>query len=111
MYRLDIPNNKANDLAWLKSKLRPSYEDTSKKISMVDLFSGCGGLSLGVAEAFGVRPATRLSPQRLKRRGVEIKNVAGRLNPNNAPVDAVQIGMTLLQRRRYQGERFTLGSS
>lgn len=36
---------------FLKSKTRPAYEDGQLPLRMVDLFCGCGGLTLGVAEA------------------------------------------------------------
>lgn len=39
------------DLRFLKRKTRPSYEDFPDVLRIVDLFSGCGGLSLGLAEA------------------------------------------------------------
>lgn len=38
------------DLKWLLGKVRPPYEEHPDKIAVVDLFAGCGGLSLGVAE-------------------------------------------------------------
>lgn len=40
-----------NDLRFLQRKGRPPYEDGSNPVRVVDLFSGCGGLSLGIAEA------------------------------------------------------------
>lgn len=39
------------DLAFLRSKKRPSYERFHERIGVVDLFCGCGGMTLGVAEA------------------------------------------------------------
>lgn len=39
------------DLAFLLRTSRPAYEDMSAPIRIVDLFCGCGGLSLGIAEA------------------------------------------------------------
>ncbi len=41
----------AYDAAWLRSRTAPSTEAPSKTIRVVDLFSGCGALTLGVAEA------------------------------------------------------------
>jgi DNA (cytosine-5)-methyltransferase 1 len=38
------------DAAFLRSK-RPPYEAVRPTVRLVDLFSGCGGLSLGIAEA------------------------------------------------------------
>lgn len=38
------------DAAFLRGA-RPSYETSGRVVRMVDLFSGCGGLSLGIAEA------------------------------------------------------------
>ncbi len=40
-----------NDLAFLTSQERPAYEVGSQRIRVVDLFSGCGGMTLGLAEA------------------------------------------------------------
>ena len=37
--------------AFLRSQRRPDYESPRPKLRIVDLFSGCGGMSLGVAEA------------------------------------------------------------
>jgi len=42
----------ARDLLFLKLKRRPRYETGTNSISVVDLFSGAGGFSLGLAEAF-----------------------------------------------------------
>lgn len=39
------------DLAWLSNKKPPRRRSTSGEIASVDLFAGCGGLSLGIAEA------------------------------------------------------------
>jgi DNA (cytosine-5)-methyltransferase 1 len=39
-----------DDLRFLRSKERPPYEGDGPSVRVVDLFSGCGGLSLGVAE-------------------------------------------------------------
>jgi DNA (cytosine-5)-methyltransferase 1 len=39
------------DFAWLKSKQRPSETVGGAQIRVVDLFAGCGGLSVGVSEA------------------------------------------------------------
>ncbi|GGS05765.1 putative BsuMI modification methylase subunit YdiO [Deinococcus sedimenti] len=41
----------AYDEAWLKSDTRPPTTNLSGQLRIVDLFSGCGGLSLGVIEA------------------------------------------------------------
>lgn len=41
----------ADDLRFLRRKTRPMYEADERVVRVVDLFSGCGGLSLGVAEA------------------------------------------------------------
>lgn len=40
-----------DDLAFLRMAERPDYESGSPTVRVVDLFSGCGGLSLGLAEA------------------------------------------------------------
>jgi len=42
--------SEAFDASWLRSDVRP-VTDSGATISIVDLFSGCGGLSLGFAEA------------------------------------------------------------
>ena len=39
------------DLAFLRSTERPKYEKRGRRVKVVDLFCGCGGLSLGMAEA------------------------------------------------------------
>lgn len=41
----------SQDLAFLRQTIRPSYETGRAAIRVVDLFCGCGGLTLGVAEA------------------------------------------------------------
>ena len=39
------------DQAFLRSTERPDYSDGSPTLRLVDLFCGCGGMSLGIAEA------------------------------------------------------------
>ena len=39
------------DLAWLRRKRKPRVSKSSSIIRTVDLFAGCGGLSIGIAEA------------------------------------------------------------
>ncbi len=39
------------DLSWLRSRKRPANNTSGQTIRLVDLFSGCGGFSLGVSEA------------------------------------------------------------
>lgn len=46
--RLHSPDS---DLQFLRRKRRPPYEDGRSAIRVVDLFCGCGGLTLGLAEA------------------------------------------------------------
>ncbi len=41
----------ASDLAWLRSTSGPKAAPGSRVIRSVDLFAGCGGLSIGIAEA------------------------------------------------------------
>lgn len=40
-----------DDLEFLRNTVRPHYEHGDEEITMVDLFSGCGGMALGVAHA------------------------------------------------------------
>jgi len=50
--RPDMENLGAEyDLAWLQSKKTPSHPGGSKVVRSVDLFAGCGGLSVGISEA------------------------------------------------------------
>jgi DNA (cytosine-5)-methyltransferase 1 len=37
--------------AWLQSRVAPSWGGSGSPVRVVDLFSGCGGLSIGLAEA------------------------------------------------------------
>jgi DNA (cytosine-5)-methyltransferase 1 len=46
-----IPQIGGDDYAFLRRKSRPDYETGDGTVRLVDLFAGCGGLSLGVAEA------------------------------------------------------------
>ena len=39
------------DAAWLRSGVRPPHEGPRGTVRVVDLFSGCGALSLGISEA------------------------------------------------------------
>lgn len=41
----------AFDAAWLRSRIRPIHETHRGTARLVDLFSGCGALSLGITEA------------------------------------------------------------
>ena len=47
----DILSMEEYENYWLRSKLRPSTSGKNGEIRVVDLFCGCGGLSLGIAEA------------------------------------------------------------
>lgn len=40
-----------DDREFLRSTVRPPYEHGGNEVTMVDLFSGCGGMALGVAHA------------------------------------------------------------
>jgi DNA (cytosine-5)-methyltransferase 1 len=46
-----VPQIIGNDWAFLRKKRRPTYTDGRPAVRLVDLFSGCGGMTLGVAEA------------------------------------------------------------
>jgi DNA (cytosine-5)-methyltransferase 1 len=50
---LNLPRQ--DDLEFLRSTVRPKYEEGSGEITLVDLFSGCGGMALGVAHAAHLR--------------------------------------------------------
>lgn len=69
-----------DDLAFVRSNVRPEYEALPKPIRVVDLFCGCGGLTVGLAEA-----AARLG------RGIEIplavdfEHEIGRVYESNFP--------------------------
>lgn len=39
------------DASWLRSDFLPNFDEGRGVVSLVDLFSGCGGMSAGVAEA------------------------------------------------------------
>ncbi|HEX8670242.1 MAG TPA: DNA cytosine methyltransferase, partial [Longimicrobium sp.] len=54
----------AFDLAWLRTRVRPPTNDARGTLRLVDLFSGCGSMSLGVWEAcraLNVRPVPLLA--------------------------------------------------
>jgi DNA (cytosine-5)-methyltransferase 1 len=48
---LQIDPHSAFDAAWLRSSKRPANPAGGKEFRLVDLFSGCGAMSLGVEEA------------------------------------------------------------
>ena len=41
----------AFDSCWLRSSIKPKESLTAPSVRIVDIFSGCGGLSLGISEA------------------------------------------------------------
>ena len=46
-----VPQIGSGDHAFLRRKRRPNYTEGEGSVRVVDLFSGCGGLTLGIAEA------------------------------------------------------------
>lgn len=63
----------SEDAKFLRSR-RPAYEELPRRVRVVDLFSGCGGFSLGIAEA-----ARRLG------RGIDVRLAL------DSDLDAVQV--------------------
>lgn len=60
----EIDPASAFDLAWLRTRVRPPMSDARGMLRMVDLFSGCGSMSLGVWEAcraLNLRPVPLLA--------------------------------------------------
>lgn len=60
----DLDEFDAFDLSWLRSPSRLDCEGSSGTLRIVDLFSGCGGLSLGAGEAcraLGITPSFSLA--------------------------------------------------
>ncbi|MBL0121657.1 MAG: DNA cytosine methyltransferase [Betaproteobacteria bacterium] len=47
----NIAEQRSSLVSWLTSTSAPDWCDFPKSIRVVDLFSGCGGLTLGVSEA------------------------------------------------------------
>ena len=83
-------NELEHDLRWLQGNVRPNYGRFKEKLTSVDLFAGCGGLSLGVSEAcfqldFGMvhKWACETDPDALK---VYIAN----LKPEKISIDPVE---------------------
>lgn len=63
----------SHDRAYLRSRERPAYEQGSPKLRIADLFAGCGGLTLGAAQAarragmgLDVRLAVDMDPSALE---------------------------------------------
>lgn len=46
-----VPDPEDADRDFLTSRVRPAYEDGDGEVTVVDLFSGCGGMALGIAHA------------------------------------------------------------
>src|SRR6266516_4020104 len=68
------------DLRFLRRKRRPKYELGRDAIRVVDLFCGCGGLTLGLAEA-----ARRLGRGIDVRLALDIESAAVRVFQHNFP--------------------------
>jgi DNA (cytosine-5)-methyltransferase 1 len=67
-----------SDIAFLRNTKRPPYEGGDPRATVVDLFSGCGGLTLGVAEA--CRASGRSIDVRLS---VELEDAVRRVYDSN----------------------------
>src|SRR5947207_1348976 len=64
-----VSNSSICGLSWIRRRTRPATPNTSHPLNLVDLFAGCGGLTLGVTEAgrhngrrVSIRLAVDLSP-------------------------------------------------
>jgi DNA (cytosine-5)-methyltransferase 1 len=83
------------DLSWLRSKKWPEASESRKSVRIADIFSGCGGLSLGAAEAcraLGITPEFILSSE-LEEQFSEVytKNFGPRI-ALNSPIEKVVDG-------------------
>ena len=105
LLKIDAPLEMAgDDAAWMKTPRRPAGSRAKKVLRTVDLFSGCGGLSLGVEEA--ARRDGRVTEVRLAVEADPLIASAYRANFN--PVNGVEASKIEKWFDRMPGEDLSL---